>query len=160
MLRRNLDYDQNVPITELGAAALDDLLERGDLESWVPLAQAVQSEPHGGLADTILRLCESHEMYGTSNMWITWIERLRRQSGGLASIRRQRGLTQQQLSERLGISQSDVSKLERRANQRVSTLRAYVEATGGRLRLKAVYSDVEIDVEMGESFSPARLRRG
>lgn len=146
MLRRNLDYPQDLPVTELGAASLDDLLSRGDLESWLPLAQTVQREPHGALADTILQLCQSHEMYGTSSLWITWIDLLRRRSGGLASTRRQRGLTQKQLSERLGISQSDVSKLERRGDQRVSTLRAYVEATGGRLQLKAIYPDAEMDL--------------
>lgn len=68
MLRRNLDYPDDVPITELGAASLDDLLERGDLESWVPIAQAVQREPHGALADTILRLCQSHERL-SEPMW-------------------------------------------------------------------------------------------
>lgn len=146
MLRRNLDYPEDAPVTELGAAALDDLLERGDLESWAPIARAVRADPHGVLAGTILQLCQSHRMYGTSFLWRTWIEGMRGRSGGLASIRRFRGLTQQQVAERMGISQSDVSKLERRRDQRVSTLRAYVEATGGRLQVKAVYPDSEVDL--------------
>lgn len=146
MLRRNLDYG-DVLVAELGAAAIDDLLERGDLESWAPLAEAVRREPDGPLADTILRLCRSHAMYGTSHLWRRWIEGLRRQPGSLAAIRQRRGLTQQRLSNRLGISQSDVSKLERRRDLRLSSLRAYVEATGGKLRMIATYPDTEIDLD-------------
>ena len=52
----------------------------------------------------------------------------------LASLRRQRGLTQAQVAVRLGMSQSDVSKLERRQDLRLSTLQAYARTLGGRLQ--------------------------
>lgn len=148
MLRRHLDYADDVPVTQLGPAALDDLLERGDLESWVPLVRAIESDPEGVLADTILRLCESHPIYGTSSLWRTWIERLGSRSGGLVAMRKGRGLSQQQIAQRLGISQSDVSKLERRGDLRISTLKAYLAAAGGRLRIKAVFPEKEIDLDI------------
>ena len=53
----------------------------------------------------------------------------------LAQLRRQYGRTQAEVAARLGISQSDLSKLERRSDARLSTLRAYAAAVGGRLRL-------------------------
>lgn len=146
MRYRNLDYPESAAVGELGPAALDDILERGGLEQWSSLGAAVLAEPAGSLADTVLRLCEAHEMYGTSAVWIAWIARLR--GGGsqsellsLAELRRARGLTQEQIAQRLSISQSDVSKLERRGNLRLETLRAYVGAMGGRIELTARFND-------------------
>lgn len=44
--------------------------------------------------------------------------------------------------------QSDVSKLERRADPRLSTLERYVSATGGRLHLIAEYPDVSYEIRL------------
>lgn len=73
MRHRFLDYVPGTPITELGAAALDDLLDHGDLESWQPLAREIARDPWGKTADTVLRLCDEHPMYGTSPLWNAWI---------------------------------------------------------------------------------------
>ena len=161
---RHLDYAADTPVQELGPAALDALLERGDLEAWGPLARAVRADPHGALADTVLRLCDAHPMYGTSTLWRTWIGRLRGQraerptaAASLAEVRQRRGLTQQQVAVRMGRSQSDVSKLERRADVRLSTLRSYVAATGARLRIAVRYDD-EPDQEL-ELAKPAGRQR-
>ncbi len=138
MEHRHLDLAPDTPVTELGPAALDDLLDRGDLEAWAPLAAAIRADPSGPTTDTVLRLCEAHPMYGTSILWRAWIERLReRRDMGLAEFRRKRGRTQSDVGERMGISQSDVSKLERRRDMRLQTLRAYLAATGGELELIA-----------------------
>ncbi|MBI3982334.1 MAG: helix-turn-helix transcriptional regulator [Gemmatimonadetes bacterium] len=78
-------------------------------------------------------------MYGTSLLWRHWIERMRRQKAGvtggltLAQARVRAGLSQSQVARRLGISQADVSKLERRADLRLSTLRAFAGSIGARL---------------------------
>ncbi|MBI4729760.1 MAG: XRE family transcriptional regulator [Acidobacteria bacterium] len=144
MEHRHLDYPPDTAPAGLGAAALDDLLDRGDLAAWAPLAAAVRRDPAGPLAAEVLRLCDAHPMYGTSILWTAWIERLRAPDAGdrtLGDLRRDRGLTQEAISERLGISQSDVSKIERRSDVRLSTLRAYVAATGGKLELRAVYPE-------------------
>lgn len=45
--------------------------------------------------------------------------------------------TQQQLAEELGVKQGSISKMERRPDHLVSTLRRFVEAMGGELELKA-----------------------
>jgi DNA-binding Xre family transcriptional regulator len=137
---RHLDYDSDAKIADLGLAAIDDLLDRGDLEAWAPLARAIRQHPAGELADMVLRLCEAHPMYGTCSMWRTWIARMRRapvihETVSLAQARIRLGLTQREVAERMGISQSDVSKLERRTDVRVSTLRAYMEALGTTLDL-------------------------
>jgi DNA-binding Xre family transcriptional regulator len=143
---RHLDYGQGPPLQELGPAALDSLLERGDFGDWRPLARAVLRDPRGALADRVLRVCRGNPDNPSSSLWRHWIEGLRqprlsqapRPGRTLAELRRDRGLTQAELAARLGISQSDVSKLERRDDLRLSTLRAYVEALGMDLEVSAV----------------------
>ena len=65
----------------------------------------------------------------------------------LNELRKARKLTQEQLAERLGIRQSNVSKLERRADMHVSTLRDVVEAIGGELRVTACFPDAEFELD-------------
>jgi transcriptional regulator with XRE-family HTH domain len=48
-------------------------------------------------------------------------------------------LTQEQLAESLNISQVAVSRMERRSDMFVSTLRRIVEAMGGELEIHAVF---------------------
>jgi transcriptional regulator with XRE-family HTH domain len=65
----------------------------------------------------------------------------------LNDLRKARKLTQAQLAERLNIRQSNVSKLERRADLHVSTLRDVVEAMGGELRVTARFPDAEYELD-------------
>jgi transcriptional regulator with XRE-family HTH domain len=55
----------------------------------------------------------------------------------LPELRRQAGLTQEQLAARLGVTQSWVSQIENESDVRLSTLVAYVAAVGGQLHLSA-----------------------
>jgi transcriptional regulator with XRE-family HTH domain len=55
----------------------------------------------------------------------------------LPELRRQAGLTQEQLASRLGVSQSWISQIEHETDVRLSTISAYVAALGGQLRLHA-----------------------
>jgi transcriptional regulator with XRE-family HTH domain len=81
------------------------------------------------------------------------IERARRKTEAMLAaielndLRKARKLTQEQLAERLGIRQSNVSKLERRADLHVSTLRDVVEAMGGELRVTARFPDAEYELD-------------
>jgi len=50
-------------------------------------------------------------------------------------------VTQEDLADRLSISQSNVSRLERRQDMLVSTLRQCIAALGGKLKLVAVFPD-------------------
>jgi hypothetical protein len=58
-------------------------------------------------------------------------ERLIREMA-LGELRAARALTQEHLSTLLGVQQSAISKLERRADMYVSTLRHFIEAMGGQ----------------------------
>lgn len=55
----------------------------------------------------------------------------------LAEIRRQTGLTQEELAESLGIKQPSLSKLESQSDMQISTLQRLIEALGGNLELVA-----------------------
>jgi predicted XRE-type DNA-binding protein len=162
MIHRHLDHPKGTPPAQLGPAAIADLLDRGDLEDWAPLARAVADEPWGPLADTILRLCAAHPMYGTSRLWHGYVWACRAETLGrggaswpsepptttLLQLRTARGMSQAAIGTHLGMNQSEVSRLERRRDMRLSTLRSYVEALGGRLRLTAMLSDRNRQVEL------------
>jgi transcriptional regulator with XRE-family HTH domain len=59
------------------------------------------------------------------------------------------GLTQKQLAQTLGMERGELSKLERRQNLHLATTR-FIEATGGRLRITAVYGDTEVALEIND----------
>ena len=59
----------------------------------------------------------------------------------LQDLRQARHLTQQHMAQRLGIGQDSVSRLERRSDLLLSTLRSYIEAMGGHLRLIVEFPD-------------------
>ena len=65
----------------------------------------------------------------------------------LAELRKARLLTQDRLADLLHINQGAVSKLEKRSDMYLSTLRSYVEAMGGRLDLRAVFPNGEVVLE-------------
>lgn len=73
----------------------------------------------------------------------------------LAAIRKARGLTQQQISAQLEISQAEVSRMERRGNLHLDTLARFIEATGGRLRITAIFDDTEVEVGIGDLLEPS-----
>jgi hypothetical protein len=167
VIHRHLHYSNDTPPTQLGPAAIDDLLDRGDLVDWAPLARAVADEPWGSVADTVLRLCSAHHMYGTSRLWTAYVQvcRASRLGGGTASwptrprnatlteLRVSRGLSQAAVGVDLGMNQSEVSRLERRSDMRLSTLRSYVHAMGGLLRTVVTWPDRsrQFEVTVGES---------
>ena len=53
----------------------------------------------------------------------------------LVEFRKAVGLTQVELARKLSISQENVSRLEKRDDMHLSTLRKYIEALGGELEL-------------------------
>ena len=64
----------------------------------------------------------------------------------LHELRRARSLTQQDLARSLNVNQPAVSKLEQRTDMYVSSLRSYIEAVGGRLKIVAEFPEGEIAV--------------
>lgn len=61
----------------------------------------------------------------------------------LRELRRARELTQVRLAEELGVTQDSVSRIERRSDLLLSTLRKTIEAMGGSLYLVAQFPDSE-----------------
>jgi transcriptional regulator with XRE-family HTH domain len=59
----------------------------------------------------------------------------------LRELRRLRKLTQTRLSKKLKIGQEGVSRIEKRTDLYLSTLRSYVEAVGGKLSLIVEFPD-------------------
>jgi len=64
----------------------------------------------------------------------------------LRELREARHLSQRALGLALGAKQSTISRLERRSDMHVSTLRAYVEALGGVLEMRVRFQDGELPV--------------
>ena len=64
----------------------------------------------------------------------------------LHELRRARALTQRDMAKMLNVNQPAVSKLERRADAYVSSLRSYIEAVGGRLRIVAEFPEGEVAI--------------
>jgi predicted transcriptional regulator len=64
----------------------------------------------------------------------------------LSQLRRARELTQVQLASILKIDQPAVAKMEKRTDTYVSTLRSYVEAMGGELRIQAIFPDGAVNI--------------
>src|SRR4029079_13713363 len=54
----------------------------------------------------------------------------------LRALREAVGLTQGEVAQRIEITQSQLSKMERREDHRISTLRRYVQALGGSLEIR------------------------
>ncbi len=66
----------------------------------------------------------------------------------LAEIRKAIGMTQAELAGKLEVAQGSVSKVENAADMYLTTLRKYVEALGGELRLTARFADGrEVQIE-------------
>lgn len=67
----------------------------------------------------------------------------------LGELRSRREYTQSDLAGRLGVSQANVSRIEHVDDVYLTTLRGYVEALGGHLRLQAVFDDETVDITIG-----------
>lgn len=62
----------------------------------------------------------------------------------LRTLRESAGKTQAELAELTKLAQSELSKIERRDDHLVSTLRRFVEGLGGKLEVHAVFGDTRI----------------
>jgi DNA-binding transcriptional regulator YiaG len=75
------------------------------------------------------------------------------QEMALDELRAARALTQEHLSTILGVKQSAVSKLERRADMYVSTLRHVIEAMGGQLEIRAVFPEGAVRITQFQALA-------
>ena len=79
----------------------------------------------------------------------------------LHELRRARALTQQDLAQVLNVNQPAVSKMEQRTDAYISSLRSYIEAVGGKLKITAEFPEGEIGItnfaaltDESEEFGP------
>jgi DNA-binding XRE family transcriptional regulator len=82
------------------------------------------------------------------------------QRASLKELRKRAGQTQEDLAATLSVGQDTISRLERRSDMLLSTLRQYVESIGGELTLVANFPDggpVLID-HLGEAEADATKR--
>ena len=70
----------------------------------------------------------------------------------LEGLRDARQLTQTQLAQVLRVSQGAVSKVERRTDMYISTLRSYVRAIGGDLEIRAVFPEGDVLIDQFEDL--------
>jgi len=71
-------------------------------------------------------------------------ETLREEYMTLQEIRKSQDVTQNDIAKLLGIKQENVSRMERREDMKVSTMREYIEALGGTMQINAVFPDDKI----------------
>ena len=60
-------------------AAIDDIIERGQLPEWQPLLAAIRRDPHGEIAEKTLKICWAHPVYGGTRVFRDFIEWCRRE---------------------------------------------------------------------------------
>jgi transcriptional regulator with XRE-family HTH domain len=59
----------------------------------------------------------------------------------ISQLREALGVTQENVAERMNVTQSNISHFERNPNIFLRSLAAYVEALGGRLEVRAVFPE-------------------
>jgi len=76
---------------------------------------------------------------------------------GLAALRRAADLTQTEIARSLGVSQAAIAKTEQRHDLLLSTLKAYLEAIGGHMRIIVSFEgggEVELDLRQLNPAAP------
>jgi DNA-binding XRE family transcriptional regulator len=71
----------------------------------------------------------------------------------LDELRAARELTQEHLAKVLGVNQAAISKLERRTDMYVSTLRDFIKAMGGSLEIRAVFPEGDVRITQFEAVT-------
>ncbi|WP_363352350.1 helix-turn-helix transcriptional regulator [Methylocystis echinoides] len=83
------------------------------------------------------------------------------EENALRQLREAHKKTQAKVAKELGIGQDSVSRLEKRSDMLISTLRDYVAAIGGKMRLLVEFEDqppIELE-NLGVLHKPIKVRR-
>ena len=78
----------------------------------------------------------------------------------LAELREEMERTQVALATALQVTQANVSRIEHSEDLMLSTLRGYVEALGGRIRVEAVFPGQEFELLLGPEEVAELVGRG
>jgi transcriptional regulator with XRE-family HTH domain len=140
------------PLHEGGIWSLDvDLAEKQLAIQWSPATRfglsSVNSENFGEGPDEVLDQLELAQRRVDELLTTT-----ERTSPGFAilisRLRERRGITQQELADRLGVRQATISGIEHRDDVQLSTLRRVIEALGGVLEVFGVFPDAHYRLNM------------
>ena len=74
----------------------------------------------------------------------------------LHELRKAQELSQEALAKALNINQAAVSKMERRTDMYISTLRNYIQAMGGELEIIATFPDGQVKIDNFSGSPTAR----
>jgi predicted transcriptional regulator len=75
----------------------------------------------------------------------------------LDELREARKLTQEQLANRFKVGQPAIAKLEKRTDMYLSTLRGVIQAMGGELEIRAVFSDGDVRINQIKDLRRVRV---
>lgn len=87
-------------------------------------------------------------------------EELLAEEATLRQVREARERSQEAVAKKLHINQAAVSKLERRTDMYLSTLRGYIEAMGGNLEIIARFPDQAVRITQFEALDDERRSQG
>lgn len=71
----------------------------------------------------------------------------------LAQLRKLKSLAQATVADLMDMDQSEISRLEHRSDLLLSTLRRFIQATGGDLHLVAQFPDGDVELLIGDDFA-------
>ena len=74
-------------------------------------------------------------------------EALIQEYGLLKALRQDCRVSQAQLAELTGIRQASMSKIENQNDMHLSTLRKYIEALGGELKIRVHFPDCDVSLD-------------
>ncbi len=77
----------------------------------------------------------------------------------LYELRQARRLTQEALAAAMGKGQASISKLERRTDMYVGTLRSLIQAMGGELEIRARFPEGDVKITQFSGVKATRQRK-
>ncbi len=77
----------------------------------------------------------------------------------LYELRKARLLSQEEIAKSLHVNQAAISKMERRADMYISTLRSFIKALGGDLEITARFPDGNVKINLFEELSDSSEER-
>jgi DNA-binding XRE family transcriptional regulator len=78
----------------------------------------------------------------------------------LRQLREAQERSQEEVAKKLHINQAGVSKLERRTDMYLSTLRGFIEAMGGKLEIIAHFPNQDVRITQFETLNPEERPQG
>jgi len=84
------------------------------------------------------------------NSYVKALADMESHQASLAQVRKLRSLAQSTVAELMGMDQSEISRLERRSDLLLSTLRRFIQAMGGDLHLIATFPGGDVELLIGD----------